>query len=219
MARSARMFEIIQILRSATKPLTAAEIADGLGVTKRTIYRDIASLQAMRVPIEGEAGIGYLMRSGYDLPPVNFTVEEAEAMTLGLGLIPRTGDKGLIKAATSAARKLSEAAPQTGILVSKGFAPSNLESVDLSVFREAIRDERKLRLVYRDEKSAGSKRVIRPIAMLYYPESVVVVAWCELRLAFRHFRPDRVQEIDPLEAYFKGKGASLRAEWEEQNKT
>ena len=103
MSRSARMFEIIQLLRSAPHPLTAADIAETLEVTKRTIYRDVASLQAMRVPIDGAAGIGYIMRPGFDLPPINFDIDEAEAITVGLSLLGRTGDKGLIRAARRAA--------------------------------------------------------------------------------------------------------------------
>ncbi len=109
MARSTRMLDIIQILRNASRPMTAQEVADVLEVTKRTIYRDIASLQSIRVPIEGEAGIGYIMRPGLDLPPINFDTEEAEAITVGLAMIARTGDRGLKQAAARVARKLSDA--------------------------------------------------------------------------------------------------------------
>ena len=105
MSRSDRMFEIIQVLRSAAAPQTAAQLADVLEVTPRTVYRDIATLQSMRVPIEGAAGIGYVMRKGYDLPPLNFDAEETEAITVGLAMIARTGDKSLQKAATRAANK------------------------------------------------------------------------------------------------------------------
>ena len=118
MSRSTRMFDIIQLLRSAKQPVTAQHIADTLEVTPRTIYRDVASLQAMRVPIDGAAGLGYIMRPGFDLPPVNFDVEEAEAITVGLSLLSRTGDKGLVRAARRAAAKLAEAVPLSETLFS-----------------------------------------------------------------------------------------------------
>ena len=105
MGRPVRMFEIIQLLRNSDTPCTAQQIAEDLEVTKRTVYRVIASLQALRVPIEGEAGVGYIMRSGFDLPPINFDVDEAEAINVGLVMITRTGDKGLKRAARSAAQK------------------------------------------------------------------------------------------------------------------
>jgi HTH domain len=105
MSRSDRMFEIIQLLRSADQPLTADAIAGTLEVTKRTVYRDISALAAMRVPIEGEAGVGYIMRPGFDLPPLMFTAEEVEAIVVGLALLGRTGDDGLLSAATTSVRR------------------------------------------------------------------------------------------------------------------
>src|SRR4051794_32881415 len=99
MRRTSRLFEIIQLLRSAKQPLTAAALAETLEVTKRTVYRDVASLQAMSVPIYGEAGVGYVMRPGYDLPPLMLSVEEVEALVVALSLLGRTGDKGLKSAA------------------------------------------------------------------------------------------------------------------------
>ena len=111
MPKSDRLFEVIQILRAATAPMKANDIATLLEVSKRTVYRDIATLQAMRTPIYGEAGISYVMQHGYDLPPINFDEDEAEAITIGLSMIARTGDAQLLKAAKCAARKLSGAAP------------------------------------------------------------------------------------------------------------
>ena len=104
MRRSTRLFEIIQILRSAAQPMTAADLAAALEVSMRTVYRDIAALQAMRTPIKGEAGIGYIMRKGYDLPPLNFDQEEAEALFVGLSMLARTGDSDLQRAAEEAVR-------------------------------------------------------------------------------------------------------------------
>ena len=115
------MFEIIQLLRISDRPCTARAIAEELEVTKCTVYRDIASLQALRIPIEGEAGVGYIMRAGFDLPPINFDIEEAEAITVGLAMITRTGDNGLKRAARSAAQKLTDATPLSSTLFTSSW--------------------------------------------------------------------------------------------------
>ncbi len=213
MARSARMFEIIQLLRSATKPVRAEDIAQALEVTRRTIYRDIASLQAMRIPIDGAAGVGYIMRPGFDLPPINFDVEEAEAITVGLAMIARTGDKGLQVAARRVARKLADATCLSGSLFSSTWGPDVPETVDLSEIRDAIRREAKIRIKYQDLKNIFSVRTIRPIAIIYHAEAIVVAAWCELRRDFRHFRPDRISSYRVLQESFAGEGEALRHDW------
>ena len=112
MNRSTRMFEIIQLLRSTKRSLTAQQLAESLEVTKRTIYRDIVALQGMRVPIDGEAGVGYIMRPGFDLPPLMFTTEEVEAIAVGLSLLGRTGDTALETAAKNVVRKISDVLPE-----------------------------------------------------------------------------------------------------------
>ncbi|MEX3008617.1 helix-turn-helix transcriptional regulator [Hoeflea sp. TYP-13] len=213
MARSTRMLDIIQILRSASRPLTAQEIAQVLEVTKRTIYRDIASLQAMRVPIEGEAGVGYIMRPGLDLPPINFDNEEVEAITVGLAMISRTGDKGLKQAAARVARKLSEATTLSESMFSSSWGPEEPSSVDLSKIRAAIRREVKIEIRYQDGDGQISIRNIRPVAVVYHSEAIVVAAWCELRNDFRHFRPDRILEYKILTQSFADEGETLRQRW------
>lgn len=213
MGRSVRMFEIIQLLRSANTPRTAQFIADALEVTKRTVYRDIAALQSLRVPIEGEAGVGYVMRRGFDLPPINFDVEEAEAITVGLALINRTGDKGLKRAAWRAAQKLADATPLSTTLFASSWGTEEPTTVDLSVVRAAIRDEQKLKIGYATPDGATSDRVILPIAIAYHSEVIVLAAWCELRADFRHFRPDRISRYTLLEDTFAGKGDALRQDW------
>src|SRR3954470_14693003 len=112
MGRSNRMFEVIQVLRGTRKALTAQDLAERLEVNKRTIYRDIVALQAMRIPIEGEAGIGYIMRRGFDLPPLMFDADEVEAIVVGLALLQRTGDRGLQTAAASVGAKIADVLPQ-----------------------------------------------------------------------------------------------------------
>ena len=218
MTRSSRMFEIIQLLRVASRPHTAQDIADELEVTKRTIYRDIASLQAMRVPIEGAAGIGYVMRAGFDLPPINFDVEEAEAITVGLLMITRTGDKGLERAARRAARKLSDATPLSETLFSSSWGSKAPEGVDMSDIRNAIRQTCKIRLCYRDENDEQSQRIILPLAIIYYAESIVLAAWCTLRQDFRHFRPDRITSYTVLADSFADQAPELRQLWAQINK-
>ncbi len=213
MGRSTRMFEIIQILRNAAKPLTAQHIADELEVTKRTVYRDIAALQAMRVPVEGEAGIGYVMRSGYDLPPINFDVEEAEAITVGLALIARTGDRGLKRSARSAAQKLADTTRLSETVFASTWGAVEPEVIDLTTVRKAIREDRKLRIRYSNADGIETHRTIWPIAIAYHSEAIVIAAWCELRKALRHFRPDRVSDYEELNEGFTGEGDRLRQEW------
>ena len=222
MERSNRLFEVIQLLRSASKPLTAQRLAERLEVTKRTIYRDIAALQAMRIPIEGEAGIGYMMRRGFDLPPLMFDADEVEAIVVGLALLQRTGDRGLNLAAESVAAKIADVLPvETGramrhntLTVSAwGTAATGL---DMKAVRRAIREERKIRLGYIDSAARSTLRTVRPIAVVYYVEVTVLAAWCELRDDFRHFRVDRIASCKPLTARFTGEGDRLRTLWEER---
>ncbi len=215
MPRSSRMFEIIQVLRSAANPMTAAQIATECEVTPRTIYRDIATLQSMRVPIEGAAGIGYIMRRGYDLPPLNFDVEEAEAITVGLSMIARTGDKSLQKAAKRAAQKLAEATPLSETLFSSTWGAAEPHGIDLSEIRRAIRDEKKLCITYHDADGTETDRTVCPISIIYYSEVIVMPAWCELRNDFRHFRLDRLANQPKIKpgGNFIGKSRALRAQW------
>ncbi|MBY8978208.1 YafY family transcriptional regulator [Rhodobacteraceae bacterium NNCM2] len=218
MAKTDRMFEVIQILRAATRPLRAADIAGQLEVSPRTVYRDIAALQAMRIPIEGEAGIGYVMRRGYDLPPINFDVEEAEALTLGLAMIGRAGDPGLRRAADRAARKLTDAAPRVETLYSSVWGVDTPLHVDLSAIREAIRTETKLDIAYQAPERPRTDRRLWPLALIYYVDNVVLVAWCELRRDFRHFRPDRMLDCRLSAERFTGQGTRLRQQWEAELK-
>jgi predicted DNA-binding transcriptional regulator YafY len=220
MARSDRLFDIIQLLRAAKRPVRAVDLAEALEVTERTIYRDIAALQGMRVPVEGAAGIGYVMRAGFDLPPLMFDAEEIEAIIVGMALLRRTGDKGLQAAAHKVSGKIAAVLPPdrsasldaTGLQVSR-WGVATAFRIDLGAVRRAIRDERKLRIDYTDEHGRASSRSIRPIAIIYYIEVVVLAAWCEKRRGFRHFRADRITACQTLKEYFKGESDRLRAAW------
>jgi predicted DNA-binding transcriptional regulator YafY len=220
MRKASRLFEIIQILRLSRRVVTAAEIAEQLEVTPRSIYRDIAALQAMRVPIEGERGLGYILRPGFDLPPLMFSVEETEAIVLGLALLERTADTALKQAARRVNGKIAAAVPEPlrrvlerNALHAWGSVALAPEGIDLALVRSAIRDERKLLLDYRDEMGNATERTVRPLALVYYSETAVIVAWCELRTAIRNFRADRVEDCQPLDDFFLGEGDALRELW------
>ena len=222
MKRSNRLFEIIQILRAARRPMTGRELADKLEVSMRTIYRDVAALQAMNTPIEGEPGIGYVMRRGYDLPPLNFDLEEIEALRVGLSMLSRTGDGALTKAAQRVSGKIEALQqPADWLQVSPWGAPPDdpqLGCVSKSMLRDAVRAEQKLRITYRDEDDNETVRTVRPIALVYHVECVLLAAWCELRHAFRHFRADRIWACELLDAHFTGQSQALRSVWLEQNR-
>lgn len=220
MRKASRLFEIIQILRLASGPVTAAQIARRLEVTPRSIYRDIVVLQGMRVPIEGERGLGYILRPGFDLPPLMFSIEETEAMVLALSLLKRIGDNSLTKAADSLSGKIAGAIPPplrralgAGALHAWGSSMPVPEGVDVADIRSAIRDERKLTIRYRDEGGRETERVIRPAALVYYSAHSLVVAWCELRHDLRNFRTDRIVTATPLDEFFRGEGERLRKLW------
>jgi predicted DNA-binding transcriptional regulator YafY len=175
MRRADRLFDIIQILRTASHPITAAALAEKLEVTVRTIYRDIAALQGSRVPIEGAPGLGYVLRRGFDLPPLMFTTEEIDAIAVGVRLLRRLRDRKLQEAAESVLGKLSAVVPPplqsqlvaAPLYVSDGSAPA-VTGIDLSQLRSAIRETRKLAITYIDEEGRHTQRRIWPIAMAYY---------------------------------------------------
>jgi predicted DNA-binding transcriptional regulator YafY len=220
MRRSDRLFDIIQRLRTARGPTTAAALADELEVTVRTVYRDVATLQARRVPIEGAPGIGYMLRRGFDLPPLMFTIEEIEAIAVGARLLARTGDPSLQDAAESVLSKVTVVLPEAlrehlaaaPFFVSNSGAPVP-ESADLSTVRQAIRDERKLHIAYVDEKGTRTRRTIWPIAVAYYVQATLIGAWCELRQDYRHFRADRIAELTVLDERYPSDNGRLMAEW------
>ena len=217
MAKSTRMFEIIQILRSATAPMTADQLAERLEVSTRTIYRDISALQAMRTPIEGESGIGYMMRRGYDLPPLNFDEEEVEALRVGLALLSRTGDSALQIAAQRIHEKIEDLhGPAKWLQVAPWGAPIDDPAkgcVSRASLRGAIRTETKLEITYRDLNEQDTVRIVRPVGLVYHLECVMLAAWCELRHGFRHFRTDRIYACNATEMQFEGQGETLRELW------
>ena len=220
MRRADRLFDIIQVLRAATGPVTAAALAAELEVAVRTVYRDVGTLQARRVPIEGAAGIGYVLRRGFDLPPLMFTTEEIDAIALGARLVRRIRDPKLHEAAARVLAKVTMVVPEAmranlasaPLYVSDGSAAIPL-GIDPAVVRTAIRDQQKLRICYRDERGNASRRTIWPIAMAYYVDVTLIGAWCELRNDFRNFRVERIFSSEVLQERFQSDDGRLMAEW------
>ena len=226
MRRSDRLFDIIQRLRTASGPVTAAALAADLEVTPRTVYRDIATLQARRVPIEGAAGVGYLLRRGFDLPPLMFTVDEVEAIAVGARMVRRLRDPKLQEAAESVLAKVTVVVPDalraslaaSPVFVSEGDAVA-ATGVDMAELRAAIRDSRKLHIAYADESGRRTHRTIWPIAMAYYVDVTLVGAWCELRADYRNFRVERIQSSKVLDEHFDQENGRLFREWSALPKT
>jgi predicted DNA-binding transcriptional regulator YafY len=220
MRRADRLFDILQILRTAKHPTTAASLAGTLEVTVRTIYRDVAALQAARVPIEGAPGLGYVLRQGFDLPPLMFTADEIDAITVGARMVRRLRDAGLQRAAESVLAKVATALPAAlrGGLGAPPFLVSDgdnqlPEGIDLSALRLAIREERKVVIDYADAEGCRTKRTLWPLAMAYYVDVTLLGAWCELRADFRNFRVERILASEILTERFPADGGSLTRQW------
>ncbi len=217
--RADRLFEVIQELRGRERPVTAAALAAALEVSLRTVYRDIATLQARRVPIEGAPGLGYVLRRGFDLPPLMLTEDEADAVATGLRLLRRIRDPRLHAAAARVLAKLAAVVPEglraqlatPALYVSEGSAETP-RGIDPGALRTAIRERRKLRIAYADADGAASTRVIWPIAMAYYVDATLLAAWCELRQDFRHFRLERIAAAEFLDARYPA-DRRLVADW------
>jgi predicted DNA-binding transcriptional regulator YafY len=218
--RADRLFQIIQVLRRSTQPVTASQLAVELEVSQRSVYRDVADLIGQRVPIRGEAGIGYVLDRDFDMPPLMLTPDELEAAVLGAQWVADRGDAVLAGAARDLISKIAAAvperlrpfiaAPSIGAPTSRGVAADGL---DIGLTRLWIRRGRKIRIRYRDEQSRETERTIWP-TMIGYAETVrLLAAWCELRQDFRHFRTDRIVAAEFLEEPYGCRPDELRARW------
>lgn len=231
MRRADRLFEIIQTLRRASGPLTAEAIAAAVETSRWTIYRDIAALVAQRVPIRSEAGIGYVLERGFDLPPLMLTTSEVEAVTLGSQWVIANAEPELARAALDVLAKIAAIVPEdlramidnpvTGTLppVQDGARPD----IDIARLRLWSRTGRMLSILYVDEAGAETQRTIWPFMVGYVATVRVVVAWCELRSDFRIFRTDRIAEIAFQDRCYPARSATLRRRWlkakEDANRT
>jgi predicted DNA-binding transcriptional regulator YafY len=220
-SRSERLLDLIQTLRRHRHPVAAQTLADELGVSLRTVYRDVATLQHQGASIDGEPGVGYVLRPGFMLPPLMFSEQEIEAIVLGSRWVARRGDKALAEAARNALAKIAAVLPEdltdhldAGLLVGPGdeIAAGDAE---LATIRQAIRETMRLIVTYRDDKGEETKRTIWPIALAFFDRVRVVVAWCEMRTAFRHFRVDRIRALTLSKRRIPRSRAALLKEWRE----
>jgi predicted DNA-binding transcriptional regulator YafY len=204
MRRADRLFEIIQILRRR-KLVRARDLAEKLEVSERTVYRDIRDLMAGGVPIEGEAGIGYVLRKGFDLPPLMFDEQEIEALVLGARIVESWADPGLAEAAGNVIAKVEAVIPerlrehmaQTALLAPPNHFAEPM-TVDLAELRDAVRRRRKIHFGYLDSVSHATTRTVRPLGLAFYGPVWLLASWCELRGDFRSFRLDRMVNLKVL---------------------
>lgn len=208
MRRADRLFQIVQHLR-ARRITTAAHLADLLGVSERTIYRDIRDLSLSGIPVEGEAGVGYRIHPSFELTPLMFTTQEIEAVAAGLRMVEVFTSPELRKAAQSALSKIVLALPEERKkdlerprLFTPEFIRDDKQGERFDQIRSAIDGHRKLQIVYQDENSVTSGRVVRPLGLHFWGRCWTLASWCELRTDFRNFRLDRIQSIDILDFTF-----------------
>ncbi len=222
MRRTERLFQIIQILRANKSPVTGRSLADELEISLRTLYRDMAELIAQHVPLTGEAGTGYVLDDGYDMPPLMLTADELEAAVLGSAWVATRADPSLARAARDLMTKLTSSIPNElrPIILDAGIKtvstrPKIHERFDGAILRQAIRERLKLKIVYQDQTGVVTERIIWPLFIAYLDDSRMVVAWCETRQDYRHFRTDRVASMDLQQNKYNGRRAVLIKAWEE----
>ncbi|MGD8328380.1 MAG: YafY family protein [Acidobacteriota bacterium] len=205
MRRADRLFQIIQLLR-VRDTMTGAELADELEVSVRTIYRDIRDLMANGVAIDGEAGVGYMLRQGFDLPPLMFTGDEIEALVAGARMVEAWGDDDLARQARSVLSKAESVLPENLRERLRGvdiYAPSfhvpETLTENMGPLRRAIATRRKIRFAYENQRGDTSERTARPLGLTFWGSTWTAACWCELREDFRNFRTDRMRELIVLE--------------------
>src|SRR5687767_1906858 len=208
MRRADRLFRLVQLLR-ARRFATGEQIAGELGVSKRTVYRDMADLQGSGIPIRGEAGVGYRLERGYELAPLIFTSDELESLVLGARIVAAWGDAELAAAVGSAMTKVEAVLPETlrrVVLETPFFSPAlpgaNAMAGELALLRRAIGERRLVHFRYAREDGAESEREARPLGLFFWGRKWTLAAWCELRSDYRSFRPDRMREVRVLDRRF-----------------
>jgi len=220
MSRAQRLLDLIQALRGYRRPVSGATLAETLGISLRTVYRDIETLKAQGAHIDGEPGVGYVLRPGFMLPPLMFSEEEIEAIVLGSRWVADRADAALGAAARNALAKIAAVLPQdlkvsldtSNLLVGPGNAVAAGDA-ELPTIRLAIRTERKLRIFYVDGRGRDSKRTIWPFALAFFDRVRVVVAWCEIREGFRHFRTDRISKVQFVDKRYPRRRQVLLKDW------
>ncbi|UXN72710.1 YafY family transcriptional regulator [Devosia sp. A8/3-2] len=219
MSRAARLLDLLQALRNRSTPVSGQDLAAELGISIRTLYRDIATLQGRGADIQGEPGSGYVLRPGFTLPPLMFSADEIEALVLGSRWVAaRSSDSRLSSSAEQALSKITSVLPAdlrdrveaTNLLVPQS---TNADSIDAAEIRLAIRDERKITIGYRSLEEVVSSRTIWPFLIGFFEEARIVAGWCELRQDYRHFRVDRIKTVERLAERYPKRRAVMLREW------
>ena len=221
-ARAARLLQLLETLRARRTPATGAQLAGDLGISLRTLYRDIATLREQGAAIEGDPGIGYVLRPGFTLPPLMFSASELEALVLGARWVcGHAADPDLAQAADNAMQRITNVLPanlRLEVQTSGLFVPKHLINPPpvpwLPTLRRAIRDEHALLMDYRDADGTPTQRRIWPFAMAFFDQARLIAAWCELRQDFRHFRADRVIALADTGQRYPQRRPTLLRQWQ-----
>ena len=220
MAKANRLLVLLATLRRRRRPATARALADELGISPRTLYRDIEALRSLGASIEGSPGFGYVLRPGFLLPPLMFSDEEIDALVLGARLVAERADDALADASRQALAKILEVMPERGDAAANfcglvaGPADGRVEAdSSLPLIRRAIREERYARIVYTDAEGFETIRRVKPIALGFFDHCTLMAAWCELREDFRHFRTDRLVSLELLKDRYAPPQRLLLARW------
>ena len=223
MSRAQRLLNLLQLLRQHRFPVTGEYLAEQLGISLRTLYRDIRTLQAQGASIDGEAGVGYVLRPGFLLPPLMFSPEELEALALGARWVNERGDHHLSAAAQAALGKIGAVLPHElrYLMDSSGLriGPSSAQHTDDTVMyplRLSLRAEEKIAIEYLDLQGESSSRTVWPLALGYFEQSMLLAAWCELRQDFRHFRTDRIISLTRLSQRYPERRERLLVGWKKR---
>lgn len=220
MSRAERLLQLLQALRRHRRPVSAAQLASELDVSIRSIYRDIQSLRAQGAAIDGEAGIGFILQPGFTLPPLSLDEDEIDALVLGARWVMQHADDALSEAARNLIAKISSVLPEdlrerpaaTALLAGPSSSALGI-AIDLAEIRRAIRAERKLAINYRDLRGQSSRRILWPIALSFFDRALVLVAWCELREDFRHFRIDHMTTATVSDQRYPERRIGLLKRW------
>ena len=217
--RTTRLLDLLQALRRRRRPVSAETLAEELGVSLRTLYRDVTTLRAQGAEIRGEPGVGYVLRPSFFLPPLMLSETETEALMLGMRWVKTFADESLANAAADALAKIEAVLPKSvkdgaGAVPLRVGAAKQLAAEDLAYLRAAIRKEHKLAITYRDGTERASRRVIWPFALGYFTEGRILVGWCESRRDYRHFRTDRIVEAQELAERYPRPRMKMFREWQ-----
>ena len=221
MNRTERLLNLLKILRGYRYPVSGDRLAERLNVSIRTLYRDIVTLQTMGAEIRGEAGVGYVLKPTFFLPPLMFTQIEIQALLLGTQWVSQFGDAPLSKGAGDALNKISDVLPDKIKNSINSFAlrvgpPTSAAMVneDLSVLRKAIANQKKIYIVYKSEDGKESQRTVWPFTIGYFTDGRILVAWCEKQKNYRHFKTNRIISLEVLNQHYTRSKDSLFREWQ-----